>query len=128
MCDPPDRSPTPSEVEVGEAFAAYERALVANDVDAMDGWFLDAASVIRFGIAEVQFGAAAIREWRRTATPVPTSRRLTTRCIEELGPGVVAVDVTFANGDAPGVGRQSQTWLATPEGWRIGRAHVSMIA
>ena len=40
---------------------------------------------------------------------------------------VVFVDITFVNGDAPGLGRQSQTWCRFDLGWRIVRAHVSMI-
>ncbi len=123
----PDGRPTPSETTVAECFADYEAALVANDIDRMDSWFLDDPAVIRFGIAEIQFGAEAVRAWRRDATPVPSTRRLTTEQVAELGPGVVAVDVTFVNGEAPGTGRQSQTWVETPGGWRIVRAHVSMI-
>ena len=37
-------------------FEAYEQALLANDVDAMDTWFWDDPAVVRFGIAECQYG------------------------------------------------------------------------
>ena len=83
--------------------------------------------MVRFGIAEVQVGMDAIRTWRRTAVPVPTTRRITGRHVLALSPDVVTVDITFVNGDAPGTGRQSQVWHRRPEGWRIVRAHVSMI-
>jgi hypothetical protein len=34
----------------------------------------------------------------------------------------------FERSSAPGkIGRQSQTWLRTAEGWRIVAAHVSLI-
>lgn len=113
--------------EVSALFDAYERALVANDVEAMDGAFWDDPRVVRYGIAEIQEGAAAIRAWRRAATPVPATRRITSRHVLALSADVVCVDVTFVNGEAPGTGRQSQVWHRRPEGWRIVRAHVSMI-
>jgi len=27
----------------------------------------------------------------------------------------------------PGIGRQSQTWMRTPQGWRVVAAHVSVL-
>jgi hypothetical protein len=116
-----------AEREVIEAFEAYEAALVANDLAAMDTAFWADEGVLRYGIAEIQVGIDAIRAWRAAAAPVPRTRRLTSRHVLALSPDVVAVDVTFANGDEPGTGRQSQTWIRRPEGWRIARAHVSMI-
>ena len=113
--------------EVTALFEAYERALLANDVEAMDRTFWNDARVVRFGIAEVQVGMDEIRAWRRGAAPVPTTRTITSRHVLALASDVVAVDVTFRNGDAPGIGRQSQTWRRFDDGWRIVRAHVSMI-
>lgn len=113
--------------EVTALFEQYERDLVANDVDAMDAVFWDDPRVVRFGIAEVQVGFDAIRTWRATATPVPSTRRITSRHVLALSADVVTVDITFVNGDAPGTGRQTQVWQRRPEGWRIVRAHVSMI-
>ena len=112
--------------EVTALFEAYERALVANDIDALDGAFWDDARVVRYGISEVQEGIEAVRAWRREAAPVPSTRRITSRHLLALAPDVVAVDVTFVYGDEPGVGRQSQTWRRIDGAWRIVRAHVSM--
>jgi hypothetical protein len=122
-----ERSLRAAEAEVAAAFADYEAALVANDVERMDHWFADSPEVVRFGIAEVQFGAEAVRRWRHTAVPVPASRRLTSQHVQALAPDVVAVDVTFESHDQRGVGRQSQVWKRRPEGWRILRAHVSVM-
>ena len=113
--------------EVTVLFEAYERALLVNDVEAMDRAFWNDARVVRFGLAEVQDGIDEIRAWRRDAAPVPATRTITSRRVLALARDVVAVDVTFRNGDAPGVGRQSQTWCRFDDGWRIVRAHVSMI-
>ena len=52
-------------------------------------------------------------------------RRRRSRHIVALAPGVVAVDITFHDGDR--IGRQSQTWIEVAAGWRIARAHVSVI-
>ena len=122
-----DLAGSDASAEVAALFDAYEEALVANDVEAMDAAFWDDPRVVRFGIAEVQVGIEAIRQWRRTANPVPKDRRITSRHVLVLAPDVVAVDITFRNGDAPGVGRQSQTWQRIDGTWRIVRAHVSMI-
>ena len=111
---------------VGALSDAYEAALVANDVAAMDRAFWDSPATLRFGIAEIQRGADEIAAWRRSAEPVPADRTITSREVRELAPGVVAVDLTFVNGADPTVGRQSQTWVRTNVGWRIVRAHVSM--
>ena len=49
-----DASEQAAVVEVRACFDAYEQALSANDVDAMDGWFWPDPSVVRFGIADRQ--------------------------------------------------------------------------
>ena len=46
--------------DVRRCFFEYEAALVAQDHDALDGWFWDDRRVVRFGIAEIQYGAAAV--------------------------------------------------------------------
>ncbi len=119
-------SPSSAEAEVTALSDAYEAALIANDVAAMDAVFWNSPDTIRFGIAEVQHGYDEIAAWRATAGGVPSSRRIITRTVCELAPGVVAVDLTFVNGDDPTVGRQSQVWVRTDGAWRIKRAHVSM--
>ena len=114
------------EDEVRALSDAYEAALIANDVAAMDAVFWDDPATLRFGIAEVQRGFDEIAAWRRAAGGVSPERRITTRVVCELAPGVVAVDLTFVNGLDPTIGRQSQTWVRHGAGWRIVRAHVSM--
>jgi len=113
--------------EVSALSDAYEQALLDNDVSAMDAVFWNDPQVLRFGVAENQFGFEQIAAWRRTAKPVPRSRRTLRRDVVQLASGVVAVDIVFRNGDDPALGRQSQIWVRHPAGWRIVRAHVSMI-
>lgn len=113
--------------EVSECFADYERALVDNDVEAMDQWFWDDPAVTRFGLAENQYGFDEIATWRRETGPVPSDRRHVRTTLTAHGPEVVVVTLEFANGDRPGRGRQSQVWRSTADGWRVVHAHVSMI-
>jgi hypothetical protein len=120
--------PTADEVAVAALSDTYEAALMANDLGVLDGMFVPDGRVLRFGIADQQRGHHELTAWRAQSPGVPTSRQITGRAVLELGPGVVAVDLTFVNGDAPSIGRQSQTWVRTPIGWRIVRAHVSMQA
>jgi ketosteroid isomerase-like protein len=93
----------------------------------MDAVFWDDPQVLRFGIAEIQYGFEQIAEWRRAAVPVPRSRVCVRRDVVRIADGVVAVDIVFRNGDDPMLGRQSQVWVRHPDGWRIVRAHVSMM-
>jgi len=113
--------------EVRTCFADYEAALSANDVGALVAWFWNDQTVVRFGIGDLQHGAAELTAWRRTAPPVPADRRHTRTSFTPAGDDVVVVALEFVNGDAPGHGRQSQVWWRTPEGWRIVHAHVSMV-
>ena len=113
--------------EVRACFTAYEDALLANDVDAMDGWFWADPAVVRFGIAECQYGPDEIAAWRRSAAPVPRDRRHGRTTFTAHGDDLVVVTLEFTNGDRAGRGRQSQLWRRTAEGWRVVHAHVSMI-
>jgi hypothetical protein len=117
---------TIDEAEVRVLSDDYEAALLAHDLEAMNAVFWTDVRTLRFGIADIQRGDDELAAWRAEAPPVPPTRTITTRPVLELVPGVVAVDLTFVNGDDPTVGRQSQTWVRRPGGWRIVRAHVSM--
>jgi ketosteroid isomerase-like protein len=116
-----------AEDEVRTCFEAYEQALIENDVDAMDAWFWDDPGVVRFGIAECQYGPAEIAAWRRATEPVPPARRHVRTTVVAHSDDLAVVTLEFANGDRPGRGRQSQVWARTPAGWRVVHAHVSVI-
>ncbi len=114
-----------ADLEVRSCFEAYERALVAGDVEAMNGWFADTEQTVRFGVAEEQWGAAQISAWRRATPAVPPGRRLSEVDVTIWAPGVAIATTLFSYPGSTAVGRQSQTWLHTPAGWRIVHAHVS---
>jgi len=116
---------TDVQAEVLACFRAYEDALSAGDVAAMDGWFADDERTVRFGTAEEQRGAEEVRRWRRHAPRVPEGRRLSDTRVDVWAGSVAVVTTLFRYPSSPLLGRQSQTWWRTPDGWRIISAHVS---
>lgn len=108
-------------------FHAYERALMSNDVAALNGYFWADERVTRYGIADRQWGIEQIEAYR-AATPAPAfTRTLLHLRLRAFGPDLVVAQVEFVRSDTPLRGFQTQTWARLGEGWRIVAAHVSMI-
>jgi hypothetical protein len=114
--------------EVEASFAAYERALVTNDVAALDAFFLNRPTTIRYGGSENLYGYAAIAAFRAGRSPANLFRRLERTVITTYGRDFAIAATLFRRDTAPGkIGRQMQTWVRTPDGWRVAAAHVSII-
>lgn len=114
--------------EVEAAFAAYEAALVGNDVAALDGFFWRDARALRYGAGENLYGHAAIAAFRAARPAAGLSRTLERTVITAFGRDFATASTLFRREAAPGrIGRQSQSWARLPEGWRIVAAHVSLI-
>lgn len=115
--------------EVCAAFVEYERALVANDIETMNALFWNEPEAVRYGIAEIQHGGEAIRQWRETCEPVPDSRTLHRTVITTFGRDFATVSTEFTSDETPLIGRQMQTWarLGRAGAWKIVAAHVSLI-
>jgi len=115
--------------EVRAAFDAYERALVSNDVEALDAMFKDDPRTIRFGGAENLFGYAQIKAFRAARSAVGLARTISNTVITAYGRDVAIASTLFHRGSMVGkIGRQMQTWVRFPEGWRVVAAHVSVIS
>jgi ketosteroid isomerase-like protein len=112
--------------EVRSAFQQYEQALVRHDVEALNAFFLNAEDSIRFGIAEQHYGYEAIAAGRLSAVPVHPQRRLLRTVVSSYGDDVASVSAEFTDPATAGVGRQTQTWVRTDQGWKIAVAHVSV--
>ncbi len=112
--------------EVRAAFEQYEQALVRHDVEAINGFFLNSAHAIRYGVAEQNYGIEAIAAYRRNAPPVHRERRLLRVELACLGEDVACVSAEFTDPGSAARGRQTQTWVRTGEGWKIAVAHVSL--
>ncbi|MGA0595254.1 oxalurate catabolism protein HpxZ [Enterovirga sp. CN4-39] len=114
--------------EVEAAFAAYETALVTNDVTTLEALFWDDGRTIRYGMGENLYGMDAIRAFRRARSPVGLMRRIDQTVITTFGRDFATASTLFFREGNPGkVGRQQQSWARLPEGWRIVAAHVSLI-
>ena len=111
--------------EVTAAFRAYEAALMADDVPAMDALFHDAPTTNRFGVGEVLYGIEAIREFRKGRGGSPP-RRLGHVAITVYGDGFATADAEFFRENSTRRGRQSQSWVRFGDGWKVVSAHVSL--
>ncbi|MFZ5733959.1 MAG: oxalurate catabolism protein HpxZ [Pseudomonadota bacterium] len=114
--------------EVTAAFRRYEAALVSNDVAVLDELFRDDPRTLRYGIGENLYGHAEISAFRSARSPLNLARDLSRTVITTYGRDMAVASTLFHRASAPGkVGRQMQTWVKFPEGWRIVAAHVSVI-
>ncbi len=114
--------------EVEAVFDEYERALVSNDVAGLDALFWDDARTIRYGGGENLYGIDAIRAFRAARSSIGLERSLEGTVITTYGRDMATAATLFRRASVPGrVGRQMQTWLRTPKGWKVVAAHVSLI-
>jgi Protein of unknown function (DUF3225) len=114
--------------EVKAAFDRYETALVSNDVVTLDALFHADARTIRYGSAENLYGFAEIKSFRAARSPAGLARTLAKTVISTYGRDYAVASTLFHRATSPGkVGRQMQTWVRFPLGWRVVAAHVSVI-
>lgn len=113
--------------EVQAAFARYEDALVNNKVDVLDELFWDSPHTLRYGATENLYGYAQIQAFRAARPSQGLQRRLLKTVITTYGRDFATANVEFQRDGSARTGRQSQTWLRTPAGWRVVAAHVSLL-
>jgi hypothetical protein len=113
--------------EVTAAFDRYEKALVGNDVAALDELFWDSPHTLRYGATENLYGYDAIRAFRAARPAQGLARTLLRTVITTYGRDFATADAEFQREGSSRSGRQSQTWLRTPQGWRVVAAHVSLL-
>ncbi len=114
--------------EVAAQFARYEQALVTNDVAVLDELFHADRRTLRYGIGENLYGHDAIMAFRAGRSPTGLMRKIAQTVITSYGRDTAVASTLFYRDALPGkVGRQMQTWVRFPLGWRIVAAHVSVI-
>jgi hypothetical protein len=114
--------------EVGAAFARYEKALTTNDTTVLGELFRNDPRTLRYGMGENLYGYDEIQAFRGARSPVGLMRRTARTVISAYGRDTAVASTLFYRDTAPGkVGRQMQTWIRFPEGWRIVAASVSLI-
>jgi hypothetical protein len=112
--------------EIAAASDAYERALMDNDIEALDGFFWDSPHTVRLGVAENLYGFEAIAAFRVGRSGGSPQRERLRVEIMTFGADVAVVNTEFRR-EGGALGRQSQTWVRTEAGWRVCSAHVSLM-
>jgi hypothetical protein len=113
--------------EVTAIVSRYEAALVTNDVPVLDGLFWSSPHTVRYGATENLYGYDAIKAFRAGRSPVNLQRSVNRIAVTTFGRDFATANVEFQRMGATRAGRQSQTWLRTPDGWRVVAAHVSLM-
>ena len=106
-----------------EAFEAYERAIMANDLDALDSAFAPGEGTMRGDAAGLLVGHEAISAFRGVRGGVPP------RVIERIEYRALGADVALlvsvSRFDGGGRGLQTQVWERIDGRWLITAAHVT---
>ena len=114
--------------EVQAVFERYEKALVCNDIATLDELFRSDARTIRYGVAENLYGHEEVAAFRAARSPINLARTRSRTVITTYGRDFAVASTLFHRDSMPGkVGRQMQTWVRFPEGWRVVAAQVSFI-
>ena len=114
--------------EVRTAFERYEKSLVTNDVAVLDDTFRADPRTIRYGGSEILYGHDEIAAFRAARVPAGLARTISKTVITTYGRNFAVASTLFHRATMPGkVGRQMQSWVKFPEGWRVVAAHVSVI-
>jgi hypothetical protein len=114
--------------EMEAAFARSEDALVNNKVDVLDELFWNSPQTLRYGIGENLYGFEAIQAFRASRPSQGLQRTCMNTVITTYGEDFATANTEFQRDGVARSGRQSQTWMRTPEGWRVVAAHVSLIS
>jgi hypothetical protein len=115
--------------EVKAAYDRYNQAVNSNDVAILDATFRNDPRTIRYGNAENLYGYKEIEAYRAASRPAAgPPRTLSKTVITTYGRDLAVASTLTHRANAAGkVGRQMQTWVRFPDGWRVVAAHVSTI-
>jgi hypothetical protein len=113
--------------ELTAQYETYERAVVSGDIETLIRLFWDSPHTHRYGttVRERHYSHDEIAQFRRQRGPIPQPRTLRNTRIATYGRDYGTADTEYLPEGSDKVGRQSQTWVRFPEGWKIVAAHVS---
>ena len=114
--------------EVTAAFDRYEVALTGNDVAVLDELFWNSPHTLRYGVTENLYGYDEIKAFRAARPGQGLARTVLSKVITTYGRDFAMANIEFQRLGGTKTGRQSQTWMRTPAGWRVVSAHVSLLA
>ncbi|NJR48889.1 MAG: oxalurate catabolism protein HpxZ [Leptolyngbyaceae cyanobacterium CSU_1_3] len=114
--------------EVKDAFERYETALIHNDLTVLNELFWNSPHTVRYGVTENLYGYESISAFRNARDISSLDRILKNTVITTYDHHFATANTEFQRKGSGLIGRQSQTWVRTPEGWRVVTAHVSLLA
>lgn len=122
----------PLPADLRAAFDAYERAIVANDLDALDAFFAPGPDTLRGDTAGLLIGHDAISGFRSLRGGVPPRdiaeihyRPLSSATEGESTDGDAALLMSVSRFVGGGRGLQTQVWQRIDGRWLITAAHVT---
>lgn len=113
--------------EVTAQFDRYEKALISNDVAVLDELFWNSPHTLRYGATENLYGYDEIQAFRAARPSVGLARTVLRTAITTYGRDAATTNIEFQREGSTAIGRQSQTWIRTPDGWKVAAAHVSLM-
>jgi hypothetical protein len=107
-------------------YLEYQKAVDSNDFETMNKLFWNSPQTVRFGPVGTLIGYDKITAYRRERVGhVSSEHVLRNTVITTFGREFAATNTERIKPGSTKVGRQSQCWVRTPDGWRIASAHVS---
>ncbi len=113
---------------VTAAFYRYEKALTGNDIAVLDELFWHDPRTVRLGAGENLYGIDEIRTFRAARPSAGLDRTLRNTVITTFGDAYAVCSTEFTRAGTEKIGRQQQTWVKFPQGWRIVAAQVSLMS
>lgn len=113
--------------EVAAQFARYEAALTSNDVVVLDELFWNSPHTLRYGVGENLYGYEAIAAFRAGRPSAGLEREVVRTVLTTFGRDFATANIEFRRSGESRIGRQSQSWVRTDQGWRVVAAHVSLL-
>ncbi len=108
------------------AYMEYQKAVDTNDIETMNKLFWNSPQTVRFGPVGSLIGYDMISSYRRERLGhVSSERTLRNTVITTFGQDFAVTNTETMKKGSTVVGRQSQSWLKTEDGWKIIAAHVS---
>lgn len=114
--------------EVTTQFYRYEKALNGNDIAVLDELFWHSPQTVRLGAGENLYGIEEIQAFRQARPSANLERTLRHTVITTYGTDFAVCSTEFTRTTTDKIGRQQQSWVRFPEGWRIVAAQVSLMS
>jgi len=113
--------------EITALHDAYERALAANDIPALNAFFWDSPHIVRYGVNEQLYSYAEIKGFRAGRATIDLRRELLKLVLTTYGRDFATASCEYKRLETGRRGRQMQTWMRVDGEWKVIAAHVSLL-